>query len=447
MLLKFAYFATIISSLPTEYHCLHDVEALAELVNDFAKFFGFQFLTIANMDNRLADILHFHMHLRRKLTVALDQHLLEAHLTEGDKKTQERHHKARFGFSVSEDHLPTLDQQIAREREDYWLLHIKTMSYAKNVILPSLSLRLDSNVYFCIRTNLGYSVYEAYKVYKEGPVLTKKWAEWGMDTGLKLMSNLSQVERRSDLYGFRFKIAALPSRPYLSLVYNNDTMKYQMYGMFADVFHVLQNILNFTYEFEQPQDGTFGNLDASGENWTGMIGQLIRGEIDMSPTSFTITEMRSKVIDFAAPIVDMHHRFFIKNPDLSYNWTAYLDPLNKQVWIILTVLVLLITVVLWISIFSEGDVNETDFLLYRSLFFVAGAFTFAKPWSATPARTVPKWLFALIIFSGSLIFWHWEAMLISFLAVKTLALPFTSIENLMSDTDYKLVYFSFHLII
>ena len=46
-----------------------------------------------------------------------------------------------------------------------------------------------------------------------------------------------------------------------------------------------------------------------------MLGQLMKGEIDLAPTSFTITRMRSEVVDFALPIVEMHHRFFVRNPE------------------------------------------------------------------------------------------------------------------------------------
>ena len=52
-----------------------------------------------------------------------------------------------------------------------------------------------------------------------------------------------------------------------------------------------------------------------------------------APTSFTITNMRSQVVDFALPIVEMHHRFFIKNPEDGFNWTAYFDPLAWEVWV------------------------------------------------------------------------------------------------------------------
>ena len=41
-------------------------------------------------------------------------------------------------------------------------------------------------------------------------------------------------------------------------------------GMFPDVFHELQAILNFTYTIHMPLDGEWGALKNG--SWTGIIG-------------------------------------------------------------------------------------------------------------------------------------------------------------------------------
>ena len=45
--------------------------------------------------------------------------------------------------------------------------------------------------------------------------------------------------------------------------------------------------------------------------------------------------------------------------------------------------------------------------------------------------------FASVIFSASLLYYHWEAMLISYVAVRKLSLPFTTLEELADNSDYK----------
>ncbi len=43
------------------------------------------------------------------------------------------------------------------------------------------------------------------------------------------------------------------------------------------------------------------------------------------------------------------------------------------------------------------------------------------------------------MFAFSLLYWHWEAMLISHLATRVVELPFTSVAELLKNTDYKIV--------
>ncbi len=66
--------------------------------------------------------------------------------------------------------------------------------------------------------------------------------------------------------------------------------------------------------------------------------------------------------------------------------------------------------------------------------------TIARPWSHTPIRNHNRIAFFTVILAGGLIFYHWEAMLISYLAVRTTVLPFRSIEELYTKTNYKVYY-------
>jgi hypothetical protein len=41
-----------------------------------------------------------------------------------------------------------------------------------------------------------------------------------------------------------------------------------------------------------------------------------------------------------------------------------------------------------------------------------------------------------LLVGGTFIYWHWEAMLISFLATRVITLPFTSIKELLDKSDF-----------
>ncbi len=44
-------------------------------------------------------------------------------------------------------------------------------------------------------------------------------------------------------------------------------------GMFPDVFHEIQGIMNFTYTMHMPEDGEWGAKREDG-SWTGIIGEM-----------------------------------------------------------------------------------------------------------------------------------------------------------------------------
>ena len=86
---------------------------------------------------------------------------------------------------------------------------------------------------------------------------------------------------------------------------------------------------------------------------------------------------------------------------------------------------------------------------------MASTITLARPWSKPPETGRARVLFYAVLLAGttksvfmpcqsfyallqgSMVFWHWEAMIISYLAVRLPALPFRNMEELMSKTDKK----------
>ena len=53
-----------------------------------------------------------------------------------------------------------------------------------------------------------------------------------------------------------------------------------MKGMYADLFHALQSVLNFTYVLKESPDGQWGVLKSDG-TWTGMIRELQEQRTDI----------------------------------------------------------------------------------------------------------------------------------------------------------------------
>ena len=86
---------------------------------------------------------------------------------------------------------------------------------------------------------------------------------------------------------------------------------------------------------------------------------------------------------------------------------------------------------------APEDPRAYSFTTLGSFTFVAGSMVTARPWDTLPPSLKGQLATGGVILAGALVFWHWEAMIISYLAVRTVELPFHSLEELVKDTDYK----------
>ena len=62
-----------------------------------------------------------------------------------------------------------------------------------------------------------------------------------------------------------------------------------------------------------------------------------------------------------------------------------------------------------------------------------------RGWNTLPSKLPGQIALLSLLFFGTMIFWHWEAMLISYLATKTISLPFKDITDLVENTQFKII--------
>nr|CAD7416598.1 unnamed protein product [Timema cristinae] len=68
-------------------------------------------------------------------------------------------------------------------------------------------------------------------------------------------------------------------------------------GYIYEVWKELECLLNFTTDFKNSVDSYWGSKQPDG-SWNGLIGMLLRREIDAAVTGLSTTHERRKVIDF-----------------------------------------------------------------------------------------------------------------------------------------------------
>ena len=62
-----------------------------------------------------------------------------------------------------------------------------------------------------------------------------------------------------------------------------------------------------------------------------------------------------------------------------------------------------------------------------------------RGWNTLPSKLPARIALFSLIFFGTMIFWHWEAMLISYLATRVISLPFKDIPDLVSNTQFQII--------
>ena len=64
-----------------------------------------------------------------------------------------------------------------------------------------------------------------------------------------------------------------------------------------------------------------------------------------------------------------------------------------------------------------------------------------RSWSVAPEKVSGRIAFAILVYASLLIFYHWEAMLISYLATRFIVLPFNNIRELVDQSTFVISLF------
>ena len=62
-----------------------------------------------------------------------------------------------------------------------------------------------------------------------------------------------------------------------------------------------------------------------------------------------------------------------------------------------------------------------------------------RGWNTSPSKLPARIALFSLIFFGTMIFWQWEAMLISYLVTRVTSLPFKDITDLVANTEFRII--------
>ncbi|GIX84486.1 lig_chan-Glu_bd domain-containing protein [Caerostris darwini] len=144
------------------------------------------------------------------------------------------------------------------------------------------------------------------------------------------------------------KVSVLSGEPIF--VFNKTHSGTSVWGIEGKFLEILASKLNFQYEIISPEDGKWGSLMENG-TWSGIIGMVARGEVDMGLTYLAIMEDRSKVVDFSTPYYSFGRTFVTDKPGISPKYAVFLYPFSLNVWILFLIFLVISPYILqkWIS--------------------------------------------------------------------------------------------------
>lgn len=317
--------------------------------------------------------------------------------------------------------------------------------------------RVDQQVYFWLQDE----IYEFY--FLEHDTVLRKLAHWPYFY-LETFQSKEFWYRRSNLLGQTLRVLVEPKAPYLVIKEARDLLQQleqevngttQMYkldpetldGIYPRLLQVMSEQLNVSLQFYRHIRHDWGDWNASLEQWTGGLGILYRGQVDMIGTSLTLTSERWEGFQFLPPIGTSHDAIFIQN-NLQHqkDWDLFFRPFTPALWHFLSIVTVVFTVlVAFIQYFYERPRQSKGiwgrFLEMAEIYWILFSSYFGKspPTKQTiwrPKRIALEVFLFSIFLVGNIIFMTFRASLTSELSVGKVKMPFSHPDELLS-TKYR----------
>ncbi|KAM6925029.1 glutamate receptor U1 [Xenentodon cancila] len=185
----------------------------------------------------------------------------------------------------------------------------------------------------------------------------------------------------------------------------------QLEGYCVDLISELSKKLGFKYKVHLVKDGRYGAIDSSG-HWSGMIGEVIRGEADLAVAPLTVTAVREQYVDMATPFIQTGLSFILRRDSDSEESTfSLLSSFSTDMWVGVLVSFLVTALCMFLvgrispSEWAEPEKDEHNFTLLHSFWYITGALTLqgAGPHpKALSGRVISAiwWIFSVLLLAS-----------------------------------------------
>nr|ARO70552.1 antennal ionotropic receptor 75q.1 [Dendrolimus punctatus] len=242
-----------------------------------------------------------------------------------------------------------------------WFLFGITSINRENVLttLDDLNTFIDSEVIVSEKTDTNkYMLKLIYKIKRNSEWIEEHFGSWTEDNKLVKSWNIlynSITMRRKNIQQEPIVISVVVTHnrtksKLLDLTdMTTDSASKSTYRHILPLYDFMNASKGLIYN---PEWGVFKN-----NSWTGMIGQLVRGEAEIGGTVTFVTQSRIGVIEYITCPSTSTVKFVFREPSLSYQNNLFILPFNPMVWYCMFSFVMLLIFILYIN--ARWEVNKT----------------------------------------------------------------------------------------
>ena len=340
------------------------------------------------------------------------------------------------------------------------IINNKAVIICKNEIredLKQLELNIGQEVYFYIKATS--EVYEFYTV--NGLKVKRKLGSFDdLDNrSFKWMQGINQniLKRRSDFFGTTLKAMVDPSPEAVILqtnymdiaTYFPENQTYLVNGLvkgsFIDILEALQDRLNFTtnlYKRKHKSIGFVNDWKNGTISATGMVGDVYFKKADLIVFSLHMVHERAVYIDFLPPIKPFTRTLFVPThaSTSAYKLDTYFGPFRPQLWIMIIVSVVLISVFNSIVQFKTKRYRNISKIILTSMTLVWSSIKslFGGKSSGKDVNSSTAYKIMLLMWSlfGTLIWICYRSQLTAIFSASHTKYPFHDLKSL-SETNWR----------
>ena len=310
------------------------------------------------------------------------------------------------------------------------------------------------------KANLSQPVYtikngdELWEHYNfKGTTFENYWGNF-LNESVKIHAevNANFYKRRGDLNGIQLKVISERAISKMDFVENwekfaNETEIIKdalevtglVIGPTQDYLDIFARKMNFTYRQFKRKDGKWATHNKTTKEWTGAIRNLQDNDVDFLAAPFSYDTHRHTVIDYMFPILQQQVGFAVRSSDISpmsLSWDTYTKSYSLQVWILTIVSMVSTTLIIYFILKTSvyfGIAPTNEFTFSYTLWICIGSFfgIIIQDANATNIGRSGRFALLVIFLTGNILYFAYQAAIVSRFSIPSEKLPFTSPEELL----------------